>query len=73
MYHFMNWYSQEHNIPISHKMNSGKEKRDERFLADGYAEPTEFLAPGAISGTGSDDILPRGSPKGLIVQYDGCW
>ena len=73
MYRFMDWYSQKNNIDIRHRQNSGREKRDSKFLADGWAEPTEFLAPGAISGTKSTDVLPRGSPKGLIVQYDGCW
>ncbi len=73
MYRFMDWYSQKHDIKIEHRMNSGKEKRDAKFLADGWAKPTEFLVPGAISGTGSKDVLPKGSPKGLIVQYDGCY
>ncbi len=68
MYRFMDWYAQKHNLKISHKMNSGKEKRDFSFLSDGFCEATQFLAPGAISPTNS----LRGSPKGLIVQFDGC-
>ncbi len=58
-------------------MNRATEKRDAKYLADGWAEPTDFLAPGAISGVQqsaeSPDQSPRGSPKGLILQFDGCY
>ncbi len=80
MYRWMDYYADKHNIKVHHKMNSGKEKRDAAYLADGWAEPTQFLAPDAIShdphdthGYYPDEPPPRGSPKGLILQFDGCY
>ncbi len=77
MYRWMEFYGNKHNMDIHHKMNRATEKRDAKYLADGWAEPTDFLAPGAISGVqqsiSSSQESPRGSPKGLILQFDGCY
>jgi len=43
MYHWMDFISKTENIDIIHKRNSGKEKRDGRFLADGYCAQTNTI------------------------------
>ena len=43
MFHWMDYISKTENIKILHKRNSGKEKRDGRFLCDGYCATTNTV------------------------------